>query len=36
MSVVNIAAAVCMFLLAIGIIYAAYSYKLHPCDKKHS
>jgi len=36
MSIFYVFATVCLFILAIGIVYAAYSYKLSPCDKKHS
>jgi cbb3-type cytochrome oxidase subunit 3 len=35
MSIIDIAAAVAMFLVALGVIYAAYSYKLQPDNKKH-
>lgn len=34
MSVIDIAAAVAMFLVALGIIYAAYSFKFQTCEKK--
>lgn len=34
MSVIEILASIAMFFITVGIAYAAYSYKLNPCDKK--
>ena len=36
MSIINIMAALGMFLLAIGLVYAAYNFKPRHCDKKPS